>query len=203
MFPFYTYNSQTLNYLFPKIHSLFQKPPWHFVEYNNDSSITVLGGRDERILNLLSKKLHFRYKYIDPPERIQGSAPDESGNFNGVMGLIWNRHAEFFIGDIALTYERSHYVDFSFITLADSGAFVTHAPSKLNEALALLRPFHWQVWPTIAVTFLLVGPVLYLIIALPNVWQPRFLVESHVRLLFDCTWFTTTILLKQSTIRIK
>lgn len=53
--------------------------------------------------------------------------------------------AEFFIGDVALTLERSQAVEFSFLTLADSGAFVTHAPSKLNEALALLRPFQWQV----------------------------------------------------------
>jgi len=45
---------------------------------------------------------------------------------------------------MAITYERSKVVEFSFITLADSGAFVTHAPSRLNEALALLRPFQWQ-----------------------------------------------------------
>lgn len=55
------------------------------------------------------------------------------------------QEAEFFLGDVALTYERLNFVEFSFITLADSGAFVTHAPSKLNEAVALLRPFHWQV----------------------------------------------------------
>jgi hypothetical protein len=108
------------------------------------------------------------------------------------------QEADFFIGDVALSHERSNYVEFSFITLADSGAFITHAPSKLNEALALLRPFQWQVWPAIGVTFVVVGPVLYAIIALPNAWRPRFRVRSHARLLFDCTWFTTTVLLKQS-----
>lgn len=50
-----------------------------------------------------------------------------------------------FIGDMGVTYERSGAAEFSFMTLADSGAFVTHAPSRLNEALALLRPFQWQV----------------------------------------------------------
>jgi hypothetical protein len=108
------------------------------------------------------------------------------------------QEADFFIGDVALSHERSNYVEFSFITLADSGAFITHAPSKLNEALALLRPFQWQVWPAIGVTFVVVGPVLYAIIALPNAWRPRFRVRSHARLLFDCTWFTTTVLLKQT-----
>lgn len=63
-----------------------------------------------------------------------------NGSFEGVLGLVWKRKAEFFIGDVALTLERSQAVEFSFLTLADSGAFATHAPSKLNEALALLRP---------------------------------------------------------------
>ncbi|XP_068893877.1 ionotropic receptor 40a-like isoform X2 [Tenebrio molitor] len=177
----------------PVIH----KPPWHFVKYVNDT-IEVTGGRDDRILSLLSKKINFRYKYFDPPERIQGSSASENGTFKGVLGLIWKREADFFIGDVALSHERSNYVEFSFITLADSGAFITHAPSKLNEALALLRPFQWQVWPAIGVTFVVVGPVLYAIIALPNAWRPRFRVRSHARLLFDCTWFTTTVLLKQT-----
>lgn len=67
-----------------------QKPPWHFVHYDNES-IQVLGGRDDRILSLLSKKLNFRYEYFDPPERIQGSSAAENGTFKGVLGLIWKR----------------------------------------------------------------------------------------------------------------
>ncbi|XP_023310509.1 ionotropic receptor 40a [Anoplophora glabripennis] len=186
---------------------VLHKPPWYFVRYNNsnngnfsniNNTMEVLGGRDDRILSLLSQKLNFRYNYFDPPEHIQGTPDSESGVFSGVLGLIWRREADLFLGDVALTYERSNFVEFSFLTLADSGAFVTHAPSKLNEALALLRPFHWQVWPAILVTCLAVGPMLYIIIALPNAWQPRFRVRSHARLFFDCTWFTITILLKQT-----
>ncbi|CAH1164647.1 unnamed protein product [Phaedon cochleariae] len=58
--------------------------------------------------------------------------------------LMLGTEADLVLGDVGLTYERSNFVEFSFITLADSGAFVTHAPSGLNEALALLRPFQWQ-----------------------------------------------------------
>ncbi|XP_066259672.1 ionotropic receptor 40a-like isoform X2 [Euwallacea similis] len=179
---------------------VLHKPPWHFVRYNlsDNKSFEVIGGRDDRILNLLSRKLNFRYVYSDPPERIQGSATSENGEFNGVLGLVSNRKADLFIGDMGIIWERINVVEFSFITLADSGAFVTHAPSKLNEALALLRPFQWQVWPAIGFTCLIVGPFLYILIALPNAWQPRFLVRSHTRLFFDCTWFTITILLKQT-----
>lgn len=44
-----------------------------------------------------------------------------------------------------MTYERSRFVEFSFLTLVDSELFLTHSPGYLNEALALVRPFHWIV----------------------------------------------------------
>nr|QBB73021.1 ionotropic receptor [Protaetia brevitarsis] len=177
----------------PVIH----KPPWHFVIYRNDT-FQVLGGRDDKLLCLIAENLKFRYEYIDPPERIQGSSFSSNGTFEGVLGLIWKREVEFFLGDVALTLERSNVVEFSFLTLADSGAFVTHAPDTLNEALALIRPFHWKVWPAIVLTFLISGPMLYVLITFPNLWQPRFLIKSRSKLLCDCIWFTTSLFLRQS-----
>lgn len=53
--------------------------------------------------------------------------------------------ADFFLGDVTLTLERRSLVEFSFLTLADSGAFLSHSPSRLNEALVLIRPFQWKV----------------------------------------------------------
>ena len=44
-----------------------------------------------------------------------------------------------------MTWERLQAVEFSFLTLADSGAFLTHAPDKLSETLAIIRPFRWEV----------------------------------------------------------
>lgn len=55
-----------------------------------------------------------------------------------------------------------------------------------------------QVWPAIGITLIVSGPIMYAIIALPNLWQPRFRVRSHGRLFFDCFWFTSTIILRQS-----
>ncbi|GJQ71880.1 hypothetical protein Trydic_g2993 [Trypoxylus dichotomus] len=177
----------------PVIH----KPPWHFVHYQNDS-FKVVGGRDDKLLHLLSQKLNFRYEYIDPPERLQGTSFSLNGTFDGVLGMIWRREVEFFLGDVALTWERSNVVEFSFLTLADSGAFVTHAPDTLNEAFALMRPFQWKVWPAIIFTFLISGPTLYVLIVVPNLWQPRFLIKSHKKIFCDCIWFTTSLFLRQS-----
>ncbi|KAH9629220.1 hypothetical protein HF086_009610 [Spodoptera exigua] len=120
-------------------------PPWHFVKYNNDNTITVTGGRDDKLLALIAKKLNFKYKYYDPPDRSQGSSISGNGTFKGTLGLIWKRKADFFLGDVTMTWERLQAVEFSFMTLADSGAFLTHAPAKLSETLAIIRPFQWEV----------------------------------------------------------
>ncbi|CAH2075022.1 unnamed protein product, partial [Iphiclides podalirius] len=48
-------------------------PPWHFVKYNNNS-VEVTGGRDDKLLFLIAKRLNFRYQYYDPPDRSQGSS---------------------------------------------------------------------------------------------------------------------------------
>jgi hypothetical protein len=52
---------------------------------------------------------------------------------------------DLFLGDAAVTYERTQDLDFSFFTVADSVAFITHSPRPLSEAWALVRPFDWQV----------------------------------------------------------
>lgn len=158
------------------------------------------GGRDDKLLTVISNKLNFKFQYFDPPDRSQGSSVLTNGTFQGVLGLVWQRETEFFLGDVAITLERSLAVEFSFLTLADSGAFVTHAPGRLNEALALVRPFQWKVWPLVVLTVVISGPILYALIAMPVMWHRRHRTGllCQNKLLNDCIWFTTTIFLRQS-----
>ncbi|XP_026328485.1 ionotropic receptor 40a [Hyposmocoma kahamanoa] len=171
-------------------------PPWHFVKYNNDSTVNVTGGRDDKLLALLAKKLNFRYRYYDPPERSQGSSISGNGTFKGTLGLIWKRKADFFLGDVTMTWERLQAVEFSFLTLADSGAFLTHAPARLSETLAIIRPFRWEVWPLVCATLVVSGPALWFVIAAHSLWQRR--PQNQLKLLSNCCWFTTTLFLRQS-----
>ena len=83
-------------------------------------------------------------------------------------------------GDIVVTYEKMHQVEFSFFTLADSGAFLTHATRRLSEALALIYPFKWDVWPALIFTIILTGPALYIITILPDlIWNKNILSSFH------------------------
>ncbi|XP_030556123.1 ionotropic receptor 40a, partial [Drosophila novamexicana] len=178
---------------------VFHSPPWFWVSYNNDSNnvgnssedpldeyenleyneVNVTGGRDHRLLMLLAQHMNFQFMYIEAPGRTQGSlrAPDDSGesndSFTGGIGMLQSGLADFFMGDVGLSWERRKAIEFSFFTLADSGAFATHAPRRLNEALAIMRPFKLDIWPYLILTIVFSGPIFYGIIAMPFKWRRR------------------------------
>ncbi|EEB13339.1 glutamate receptor U1 precursor, putative [Pediculus humanus corporis] len=139
-----------------------------------------------------------RYKYVDPPERLQGTGIFTNGTFSGVLGQVWQREFDFFMGDVTITYDRAKTVEFTFFTLVDSEAFVTHRPSKLNEAFALIRPFQWQVWPPILCTFTIYGPILFFIIESQNyLMKIKRDSKERKKLFFHCVWFSISTFLKQ------
>ncbi|XP_022182312.1 ionotropic receptor 40a isoform X3 [Myzus persicae] len=170
---------------------VLHKPPWTFVEYLNDS-FRVEGGRDDKLINLLADKLHFQFRYIDPPDRTQGSGLDRGSSMQGVLGLIWQREADWFVGDLSITYERNLVVDFSFLTLVDNEAFLTHAPGRLNEAFSLIRPFHWSVWPLLLITVIFAGPILYILVDTTD-GHP----QGKSMLYWKCVWWSVTVFLQQ------
>ncbi|XP_037731414.1 ionotropic receptor 40a-like [Drosophila subpulchrella] len=173
---------------------VFHSPPWFWVIYYNNSSeegkiskafgssqyieLRITGGRDHCLLKVLAKHMNFRFKYIEAPGRTQGSirsddARESNDSFTGGIGMLQFRQADFFLGDVGLSWERRKAVEFSFFTLADSGAFATHAPRRLNEAFAIMRPFKPDIWPYLILTILFSGPIFYGIIAMPYIWRRR------------------------------
>ncbi|XP_065356439.1 ionotropic receptor 40a [Calliphora vicina] len=178
---------------------VFHSPPWFWVNYDNDSynnnsleftiseenpltedtiefkEVNVTGGRDHRLLQLLAQHMNFEFVYIEAHGRTQGSLrTDNEANdtFTGGIGMLQIGLADFFLGDVGLSWERRKAIEFSFFTLADSGAFATHAPRRLNEALAILRPFKADVWPYLILTIIVSGPVFYFVISTPYRWHP-------------------------------
>ncbi|XP_070490058.1 ionotropic receptor 40a-like [Chironomus tepperi] len=114
----------------------------------------IVSGRDDVLLKLLADKMNFKFEYID----VKMMEPNE----NVTMA------ADFVFGDIVVTYERMQEVEFSFFTLPDSGAFLTHAPRRLSEAFALVYPFQMEVWPALIFTIIITGPILYFMIIIPE-----------------------------------
>ncbi|KAH8236079.1 hypothetical protein KR032_007796, partial [Drosophila birchii] len=190
---------------------VFHSPPWFWVTYGNNSrdadeellnldstdynQMRVTGGRDHRLLMLLAQHMNFRFKYVEAPGRTQGSLRfDDTKEFNdsftGGIGLLQSGQADFLLGDVGLSWERRKAIEFSFFTLADSGAFATHAPRLLNEALAIMRPFKQDIWPYLILTIVFSGPIFYGIITMPYIWRrrPANLDEEQQR--YKCIYMT-------------
>lgn len=187
--------------------------------------MNITAGRDHRLLEIIADKMKFKFEYRLLKEQIQGSAENETDfTFTGGLGMVQNEEADIFMGDVSLSWERRQAVEFTFFTLADSGAFVTHAPRKLNEAFVIIRPFKANVWPYVIITVIVSGPMLYLIIIIPTMFHriptdfeifPEYISEitgygRHRKILkfremepmpkdlFNkCIWFTLQLFLKQ------
>ncbi|KAG5678940.1 hypothetical protein PVAND_008559 [Polypedilum vanderplanki] len=157
-----TFNGRR-HFIVPVIHS----PPWIFIHKSLENSEEFrVSGRDDTLLKLLAEKMNFHYDYID----VKMIEIDENVTVTGSLGfqMLQRREADFVFGDTVVTYERMQEVEFSFFTLPDSGAFLTHAPRRLSEAFALVHPFQKEVWPALFLTLLISGPILYLMIAIPE-----------------------------------
>lgn len=79
-------------------------------------------------------------------------------------------------------------VEFSFFTLPDSGAFLTHSPRRLSEAFALVYPFQRDVWPPLVVTVAIVGPILYLMIVIPDRMKRKRRKRQQLELFHDIVY---------------
>lgn len=154
-------------------------------------------GRDDSLLKILARKMNFKFKYLN----IQPLFTSDNDTQPGELGLqmlqrrvreiyllffisnftflscfsifsVW-QEADLLFGDVVVTYERMQEVEFSFFTLPDSGAFLTHAKRRLSEAFALVYPFQAEVWPLLIFTIIAVGPILYLMILFPEWMEKR------------------------------
>lgn len=101
---------------------------------------------------------------------------------------VFQQQADFFLGDVGLSWERRKAIEFSFFTLADSGAFATHAPRRLNEALAIMRPFKLDIWPYLILTIVFSGPIFYGIITMPYIWRRHSAVLDVEQLGYKCIY---------------
>ncbi|XP_064101787.1 glutamate receptor ionotropic, delta-2-like isoform X2 [Macrobrachium nipponense] len=75
--------------------------------------------------------------------------------------MLANREADFGLVTLALNALRLPFIDFSVFYDQGTLGIMSRAPRQKNRAMAVLSPFHFQVWVFIIVSTLLIGPVLY------------------------------------------
>lgn len=154
-------------------------PPW--LERTNHSDPMGFRGITWDILLQISHILNFDFTFVQPEDRKWGTV-DQSGMWNGMMGMIQRKEIDFAIGPFGMIPERAKACDFSVPIALDHLIPVT--PVILNkDSWVLARPFHYFVWVSLLSLFLVCTGIIILInnLSLPREYSAGTIVEFVVK----------------------
>ncbi|KAK4312201.1 hypothetical protein Pmani_016354 [Petrolisthes manimaculis] len=115
-------------------------------------------GIDVQIINTLALYLNFTYEVKRPSDGQWGNLLD-NGTITGMIGEVANRVAHLAICQITITRKREKVIDFSTPYYFDSLTVVSRTPQLRSRALAAFSPFTAQVWLSIGLFTLGLGPL--------------------------------------------
>ncbi|XP_069942958.1 ionotropic receptor 21a-like [Cherax quadricarinatus] len=121
---------------------------------------------DNNMLREIARSLNFTYIFVEPRDGQWGHRL-QNGSYTGVIGAVERMEADFSL-NIAITQDREEKVDCTIGYHIEPLTFATTKPRLLNKALALLRPFTYQVWMAFAATLGLAGPFYYIVCTLSS-----------------------------------
>lgn len=157
-------------------------PPW--LERTNQSGSMGFQGITWEILLRVSDILGFDFTFVQPEDGKWGSI-DQSGEWNGMMGMIQRKEVDFAIGPFGMNPERARACDFSVPIALDQLIPVT--PVLLNkDPWVLARPFDNYVWLSLLAFFsICVGNLVVITVLLPRAHSVGVIVEFVVKSLVN------------------
>ncbi|XP_063865701.1 glutamate receptor ionotropic, delta-2-like [Scylla paramamosain] len=123
-----------------------------------DGTLFPGDGIDVNLLNILANKLNFTYRLVEAADGQWGEVLP-NGWVTGMIGVVARREADLAINEITVTGKRERVVDFSTPYFVEGTILVSPAPKEKNRAFAAFSPFSAQVWGTIVVVTLVMGPM--------------------------------------------
>lgn len=119
-------------------------------DYTNGSY--RLYGRDVEVMTTLAKNFNFLLDifYVTPYGGWGSVTPPV-----GAIGRAIRRESDFIIGNIMLKYERSLFMDFSYVYFIDNLVLMLPPGSLLSSFKKMFRPFGTIVWMFISGTLLI------------------------------------------------
>ncbi|KAK4277270.1 hypothetical protein QN277_015288 [Acacia crassicarpa] len=113
--------------------------------------------------------------YALPYEFIPFTKPngDSAGSYNELISQVYFGNFDAVVGDVTIIANRSNYVDFT-LPYTESGVtmVVPVKDEREKNAWAFLKPLTWDLWVTIACSFLFIGFV---------VWALEHRINEHFR----------------------
>ncbi|XP_076045830.1 uncharacterized protein LOC143028076 [Oratosquilla oratoria] len=134
--------------------------PFFKLEELPGGGVRADSGIDYNILTTLAGARNFSYVIVQPDDGQWGSLrPD--GSVSGMVGAVARHETHMAIDEITITNARRSVVDFTQPYFQETTVLVSRYPAELSRALAVFQPFTLQVWLSLVVALVLVGPVLH------------------------------------------
>jgi hypothetical protein len=114
-----------------------------------------LYGRDISVINALSEELKFNFEtfYVTPYGG--WGILYSNGSATGAMGCAIRRESDFIIGNIFLKYDRSKFMDYSYVYFVDQLVLMIPPGKAFTSFEKLIRPFEILVWVFVGGTTLI------------------------------------------------
>nr|XP_012146781.1 PREDICTED: glutamate receptor ionotropic, delta-2-like isoform X2 [Megachile rotundata] len=186
----------------------YHNPPWQVITVNEKGERSYEGLVFD-VINHLSKKLNFTYTVILP--EVNSTKPWSSSRFSKlgdkinemtmsntrrvpkeVIKLV--REKKVLLAACAYTVqEYEDTINFTVPVFVQTYSFLTTRPRQLSRALLFASPFTKETWFCLAVTVIIMGPILYLI----HKYSPYSTKTSGLNSSWQCVWYVYGALLQQ------
>ncbi|XP_067122042.1 glutamate receptor U1-like [Centruroides vittatus] len=127
----------------------------------------IINGIYFDIFKIIQEKSNSKYKLISPVDNVFGTK-NQNGSWNGMVGQISRKEADFGFVPLYVTAERLKYIDFSTPLKFPQIKFLIKAPKERSSFDSIVRPFTFQTWLTIILSTFIFGLILYEVIRLDS-----------------------------------
>ncbi|XP_050726022.1 glutamate receptor ionotropic, kainate glr-3-like [Eriocheir sinensis] len=111
------------------------------------------------LIETLAQALNFSYTLVRPMDGAWG-APDDQGNWNGMIGMVKRNEADLALGPFGMTEARAKVVEFSHPILIDQYKILVKKGSAQFNPWGFLNPLQPLVWSGVFLTYLLMCTIL-------------------------------------------
>ncbi|XP_076075595.1 glutamate receptor-like isoform X1 [Mytilus galloprovincialis] len=134
------------------------------VFFNTDeNNKTTYTGLCIDILDQLALKLNFNYEIVTPADNAYGSLEDD-GTWNGMVGMVMRKEADFAAGPFTITAARESVIDFTKTYMEEGVGILTLRPQvEANKEYKMFKPLSVTVWILIGVAIIVVGVVMFIV----------------------------------------
>ncbi|CAD5116451.1 DgyrCDS5337 [Dimorphilus gyrociliatus] len=114
-------------------------PPFVKRQLDSNGNILSYTGMCIEMLDALANRLNFTYDLMEPADKTFGIEVNESGEWNGLIGLLQRREVDLVAGALTITHTREDVVDFTHPYWEEPTVLVIREPTRTVDMFAFFK----------------------------------------------------------------